>query len=83
MANTPEYRTVPPDQVQPGDLYKFTPAGAGPPLYAQVLDVLAASNLVQIGGLNGGDPAWTYIRPPAGHVVFGRQTNPNPERTTS
>lgn len=78
-----QYTIIPPDQVRPGDLYKFVPAVDGPPVFALVLAVLADQNMLQIRGLNGGDPAWTYIHPPAGRVVFGRQIIPTPERSTS
>jgi hypothetical protein len=69
----PEWLIVPPDQVQPGDVYKFTPIGGSPMLYGHVMEVLPEQNLCQVRGLRGGPPMWTYIKPPVGEVTFGRQ----------
>lgn len=72
MANN--YDIIPAADAQPGDTYKFTPAGGRPPVYALVLDLLPAHNLVQVQGLNPRGPVWTYINPPVGQVAFGRKT---------
>lgn len=77
------YTIISPDQVQPGDLYKFTPTGGAAPIFAQVLAVLQDQNLVQVAPTHGGNVAWTYIQPPVGQVAFGRVIHPPDERRTS
>jgi hypothetical protein len=72
MSSENGYHIIPAEQVQPGDIMKFTPASEDPPLFAQVLAVLPERNMVQILRSDGEVP-WTYIRPPAGVVTFGRQ----------
>jgi hypothetical protein len=66
------YTIIPPDLVQPGDIFKFIPVGEDAPLFAQVLEVLPGQNLVRIRR-KGGESSWTYISPPAGEVTFGRK----------
>ncbi len=68
------YNIISSDQVQAGDVYKFIPAMDGAPaLYADVLQVLAGPNLVQVHWWDDGRTVWTYIEPPAGQVAFGRK----------
>ncbi len=72
------YNIVSPDQVRAGDVYKFIPAtDSTPPLYADVLQVLAGRNLVQVQWWDDGRTVWTYIEPPAGQVAFGRKNGVN------
>ncbi len=72
------YNIVSPDQVQAGDVYKFIPAtDSTPALYADVLQVLAGRNLVQVQWWDDGRTVWTYIEPPAGQVAFGRKNDVN------
>ncbi len=57
-----------------GDVYKFIPAtDSTPALYADVLQVLAGRNLVQVQWWDDSRTAWTYVEPPAGQVTFGRK----------
>ena len=68
------YVIVSPDQVQAGDVYKFMPAMDGAPaLYADVLQVLAGRNLVQVRWWDDDRMVWTYVKPLAGQVAFGRK----------
>ncbi len=64
------YLIVSPDQVQPGDIYKFIPANGAEPLYATVLSV--HHNLVQVQR-GSATPVFTPIAPPMGQVIFGRK----------
>ena len=69
-----DYTIVSPDQVQAGDIYKFIPAMDGAPaLYADVLQVLAARNLVQCdGGTTIGRSGPTSSRRPGKWRSAGR-----------
>lgn len=67
-----EYEIIPPEQVQPGDVWKFIPAGDGRPKFADVLQVLAEQDLIEIEYREGGGRAWTPIHPHKGEVIFGR-----------
>jgi hypothetical protein len=72
------YNIVSSDQVQAGDVYKFIPAmDSTPALYGDVLQVLAGRNLVQVQWWDDNRTAWTYIKPPAGQVAFGRKNGVN------
>ncbi len=66
------YQVIPPDQIRPGDIYKFIPANGAPPLFATVLSV--HHNLVQIQR-GSSHPVFTPIKPPIGEVFFGRKIN--------
>jgi hypothetical protein len=72
MSSKSGYHIIPAEEVQPGDISKFTPIDEDPPLFSQVLAVLLDRNMVQILRSDGEAP-WTYIHPPAGVVIFGRQ----------
>jgi hypothetical protein len=74
MSSKNGYTIIPPDLVQPGDIFKFIPVDADTPLFAEVLEVLPGQNLGRIRR-KGGAPSWTYISPPAGEVTFGRKVN--------
>ncbi len=68
------YKIISSDQVQAGDVYKFIPAMDGAPaLYADVLQVLTGRNLVQVRWWDDDRTVWTYVKPPAGQVAFGRK----------
>ena len=72
------YLIVSPDRVQAGDVYKFIPAMDGAPaLYGDVLQVLAGRNLVQVRWWDDDRTVWTYVKPPAGQVAFGRKNGVN------
>lgn len=71
------YTIISPEEVQPGDTYKFIPAAGAPPIFAQVVAVRPEQNLVQIVK-NNSLPVWTHIRPIKGQVFFGRPNPNNP-----
>ena len=62
-----EYEIIPPEQVRPGDMYKFIPV-LGEPVFHPVLAVRLDKGLVRIGITK-----WAYIKPPLGEVVFARK----------
>lgn len=71
------YTIISPEEVQPGDTYKFVPAAGAPPIFAQVVAVKPEQNLVQIVR-NNSLPVWTHIKPVKGQVFFGRPSKNNP-----
>jgi len=71
MPTKPQYIIIPPDDVRPGDIYKFTPLGGGRPHYHRVVAVCGA--FVEIETSHNGVKTTTYTPKSHPQVTFGRR----------
>lgn len=77
-----KYAVIPPDQVRPGDVYKFIPPSGQGPVFADVLEVYPEQGQVVIQLWDReGTRMLAYAQPPQGQVVFGRRLETEGEPT--
>lgn len=67
------YIKILPEQVQPGDVYKFSPVDGGQPVYHTVVEI--CDRLVGIETTYKGIPATMYTNRYSEQVRFGRLIN--------
>ncbi len=69
------FTIVPPADVQPGDIQKFTPAGGGEPVYRKVVEV--KGDYVAIEMPYKGIPTIMYVARSGPQIRYGRPANAN------
>lgn len=67
------FTIVPPSDIQPGDIQKFTPTGDGPPVYRRVVEV--KGEFVAVEMPYKGIPTIMYTARSGPQTTYGRRIN--------